>query len=83
MKIVIYTIYRPPDAANYGNSFEESLQKMKKVLTILDDSLHILLVDFSLSNVEWSENHFLLGVLQHGPRLVNSLLDLPNMLFME
>lgn len=40
MELMICTMYQPPDAPNYGDSFKESLQETKEVLTSLDDNLH-------------------------------------------
>lgn len=41
-EIVIYAFrYRPPDAPNHEESFEEGLKKMEELLTSLDNNLHI------------------------------------------
>ena len=82
--MVICITYRPPDAQKHEDAFEESLIKIKGVLTNLDDSLHILLMgDLNLPQVEWPSGHTLSGMTLHVQRQVDALLDLTNMLFME
>lgn len=54
---------------------------MEELLTNLDDSLHILLEEFNLLNVERAESRFISGMSLHDQRQVESLSDLPSMLF--
>ena len=84
IKMVMCITYRPPDAPNHGDSFEESLVKMEEVLAGLNDSHHILLLgDFNFPHMEWPSGHLLPGMSLREQGQALSLLNFTNTLFME
>ena len=81
LDIVICTTYRPPDAPNHRDKFEDCLTEIKEVLTKLGQHINVLLMgDFNLPKVNWPEGHILPGMSKHEQRQAESLLDLTNML---
>lgn len=53
--------YLPPDASNYGDSFEQNLIDGRGINNI-DDNLPPLLRDSNVPNIEWFDVHYLLGI---------------------